>query len=156
MPDAASLLKGYRTFYGCGRGTSDRCDNSRCPGCSLNPDDLDDLEISCSRYYHAAPYVASSGQGRWKGGDVRAASRPDGPPLDWVLGTGSGDDVEIWKAPPPTINDDGPVDTLDLPSRRSFTFSSTKRMRMPRAMIARTPGGFWFTTTPELGPGMSA
>lgn len=123
-PDAASLLKGYKKFYGCARRADARCGNSRCPYCSWNPNGLDSSDIACSRYYHAAPYVASSGQGRWKGGDVKAAGRP-GPHLDWVLGTGGGDDVEIWKNPPPT-NDDGPVDASDLTIAKVIYFFKHK------------------------------
>jgi len=113
-PDALALLKGYRTYYGCdGRGAGVPCDNCRCPWCSVNPNALENVDIACSRYYHAAPYVASSGQGRWKGGDAKSASRP-GPPLDWALGAGGGDDVEIWKAPPPDADEHAQIDPSKL------------------------------------------
>ncbi|CAB1106014.1 unnamed protein product [Ectocarpus sp. CCAP 1310/34] len=58
--------------------------------------------------------VVSCSQGRLKGGDVKAAARP-GPPDDWALGQGQGDDVKIFNIPPPT-GDHGPppADQLTL------------------------------------------
>eukprot|EP00903_Cladosiphon_okamuranus_P020052 g18418.t1 len=64
-----------------GRGVGGpECGEVRCPDCWLDSSTLDE-GISCTRFKHGAPPQASSGLGRWKGGDVKASTRA-GPPDD--------------------------------------------------------------------------
>ncbi|CAB1112487.1 unnamed protein product [Ectocarpus sp. CCAP 1310/34] len=110
-PDEAALIAQYNVFFGC--GGDEQCSNLRCPSCWDEEDTLESSLLECSRHMRVAQ-VASCGQGRLKGGDVKAAARP-GPPDDWALGQGQGDDVEIFNKPQPT-GDHGPpsADQLTL------------------------------------------
>ncbi|CAB1106921.1 unnamed protein product [Ectocarpus sp. CCAP 1310/34] len=110
-PDEAALIAQYKVYYGC--GGDEQCSDIRCPFCWDEEDTLDSSLLECSRHMRVAQ-VVSCGQGRLKGGDVKAAARP-GPPDDWALGQGQADDVEIFNKPPPT-GDHGPppADQLTL------------------------------------------
>lgn len=94
-PDEETLLQAYNTFYGCGRlGGAGVFAEPRCPLCWAPPPLLNKKTVRCSRYKHGASRKASSGLGRWRGGDARAAAAPD-PLHAWALGEGAGEDVEI-------------------------------------------------------------
>lgn len=107
-PTEQTLLRGYKTFYGC--GMPDGCSNSRCPDCWVG-DGLETDSIDCSRYLRVS-MAASCGLGRLKGGDVKSAIRP-GPRDDWALGSGGGDNVELHHHPS-TMSEAGRVDSQKL------------------------------------------
>lgn len=75
-PSEHGLLKAYDTCFGCRRigGAHPTCSNVRCPRCWLNTSSLDEQEITCARFKQLAPLKASSGEGRWRGGDIRDIS----------------------------------------------------------------------------------
>lgn len=93
-PDEQTLLRAYKTYYGC--GMAGQCSSSRCPDC-WHGDALETVSIDCSRYLRV-PMVASCGLGRLKGGDVKSATQP-GPRDEWALGSGGGDNVEVHRQP---------------------------------------------------------
>lgn len=94
-PDAKALLSAYTTFYGCGGAAdSEPCTEPCCPTCWISPSQLATTRLECSRYKNGASREASSGLGRWRGGDARTAAAA-GPPDAWALGQGAGEDVEI-------------------------------------------------------------
>lgn len=93
-PDEEELLLAYSTYYGCDN-TGGGCVNSRCPNCWESTGTLQKRAVRMSRFNHTASLKSSSGLGRWKGGNARAAAKP-GPADDWVLGDGAGEDVEVW------------------------------------------------------------
>lgn len=124
-PSVSSLLEAYRTFFGCRRKADDQpyCANSRCPDCWRNPSVLEEKNIACSRFKHGAPLKASSGLGRWRGGDIR--SKPQDEYADsWAVGEGSGEDVEIWTSLPSSA--DAPVDVAKLTMGRILYFFEHK------------------------------
>ena len=55
-------------------------------------------EIHCSRIAWGVSAIESSGLGRVRGGNARAAGE-EGPEHAWALGEGAGEDVEIFKNP---------------------------------------------------------
>ena len=63
--------------------------------------------------------MATSGTGRWRGGNVRAAGAVDAP-FDWAFGAGGGDDVEIYTTP--KANRDGATCTPGLTIARILIF----------------------------------
>ena len=97
VPHVETVLESATWWYGCDRTPNNRttCEDPRCPICwegsGLNNDD-----IRCSRVKHGVPPRASSGLGRFKGGDVRSATCIGTTPRDWAVGDGSGEDVEIF------------------------------------------------------------
>ncbi|CAN0472346.1 unnamed protein product [Ectocarpus sp. 12 AP-2014] len=107
-PDEQTLLRAYQTYYGC--GMAGPCSSSRCPNC-WDGDTLQQASIDCSRYIRA-PMVASCGLGRLKGGDVKSAAQA-GPRDEWALGSGGGDNVEVYKQLPP-MPAAGRADPTDL------------------------------------------
>lgn len=120
-PRVDHLLEAYRSFFGCG-GIDEPpqpCANSRCPRCWTNPSALDSEEMACSRFKHGAPLKASSGLGRWKGGDIRGQADYEFPD-SWAVGEGGGEDVEIWTTPP--YDGDRRVDVEKLTMGRILYF----------------------------------
>ena len=115
-PDEKELLKAYKNYFGCGRktGSSVFCRNRRCPRCWSNRGKLDTRTVECSRFDHTAPKKASSGSGRWKGGNAKAAGT-SAPSMEneWDFGAYSGEDVEIHKGKPP-YRDDPTVSSLTM------------------------------------------
>lgn len=113
-PTHKSLLAAYSAAFGCGKGgggvqSADPCADDRCPQCWENPSQLKNTTIRCSRFNHFAPLVASSGLGRWKGGDARSAGATNNAGClsdAWVLGDKGGEDVEVWRTKP-LADDDG-------------------------------------------------
>ncbi|CAM9999235.1 unnamed protein product [Sphacelaria rigidula] len=106
--DAATLMKGYHTWFGCGReGREPRCDQAACPDCwAQSSGDAGGLAITRLkgwRYWRNAPRVESSGTGRWRGGDVQTAGKA-GAEHGWALGEGRGEDVEIYVTPRAAAN----------------------------------------------------
>lgn len=101
-PDEGALLAAYKKWYGCqGRGAEARCEEMACPYCWTAIGDgggLDIQFVECSRYFRGAPRVASSGTGRWIGGNVKAAGSIGGR-NSWAFGAGSGENVEIFTSP---------------------------------------------------------
>ncbi|CAB1099245.1 unnamed protein product [Ectocarpus sp. CCAP 1310/34] len=106
--DEQTLLRAYRAY--CGHSMAGPCSSSRCPDC-WDGDTLQQVSIDCSRYT-PVPMVASCGLGRLKGGDVKSAAQA-GPRDEWALGSGGGDNVEVYKqlSPMPAA---GRVDPTDL------------------------------------------
>lgn len=120
-PDREALLEAYRVAYGCGRAPGEGvCSNTRCPHCWTNPMTLDVAGITCSRFKHGASLESSSGLGRWKGGNAKAAAT--GPRDAWALGDGGGEDVEVWKTFPPQLSDSAPVSVEKLSMVRILYF----------------------------------
>lgn len=120
-PSAEVLLRAYADHHSCGAdapGSNPPCADELCPAC-WNDACTFSTALSCSRYKHGAPLKASSGLGRWKGGDVRSAG-PDGECDAWVLGDGGGEDVEVWKGSP--ASGEGPVDPQQLTLGRIIYF----------------------------------
>lgn len=108
-PDERTLKRAYSAYFSCGRSSGPMCLEMRCSTCWQNSSSLDEKEIECSRFKYGAPPRSSSGLGRWKGGDVKAAARA-GPPLGWALGEGGGEDVEFYGQQP--FDDPAPAGTL--------------------------------------------
>ncbi|CAB1107537.1 unnamed protein product [Ectocarpus sp. CCAP 1310/34] len=106
-PDEQTLLRAYRTYYGC--GMAGPCSSSRCPDC-WDGDTLQQVSIDSSRYTRV-PMVASCGLGRLKGGDVKSAAQA-GPRDEWALGSGGGDNVEVYEqlSPMPAAGRADPTD----------------------------------------------
>lgn len=107
-PHEATILRAAGVWFGCGRPHHDpgSCSETRCPRCwGGRPDKLDNSSISCSRFKHGVPPRASSGLGRFKGGDVKTATN-DGPTQrGWAVGDGQGEDVEIFLTPDARASD---------------------------------------------------
>lgn len=107
-PHEDTILGAARVWFGCGRPQDDPvvCSDPKCPRCwGGGPDKLDNSGISCSRFKHGVPPKASSGLGRFKGGDVKTATS-DGPtPRSWAVGAGQGEDVEIFTSPTARASD---------------------------------------------------
>lgn len=96
VPRGKNIQDALRVWFGCGGNAAEpACDDTRCPDCWLEGDKMG-VHISCSRFKHGAPPRASSGQGRWKGGDVQTATLEGVTPRAWALGGGMGEDVEIY------------------------------------------------------------
>ena len=75
------------------------CCDSRCPNCWYGGRDLLlHKEIHCSRIVWGVSRISSSGLGRYRGGNARAAGE-EGPVHAWALDEGAGEDVEIFKKP---------------------------------------------------------
>lgn len=98
-PDERTLLDAYGTYFSCGQSSGPMCLEERCSSCWDNPSALDKKEIECSRFKHGASPLSSSGLGRWKGGNAKAAARA-GPPLAWAVGEDGGEDVEFYTKRP--------------------------------------------------------
>ncbi|CAB1108227.1 unnamed protein product [Ectocarpus sp. CCAP 1310/34] len=124
-PDEAALIAQYKVYFRCGR--DEQCSDIRCPFCWDEEDTLDSSLLE-SRHMRVAQ-VVSCGQGRLKGGDVKAAARP-GPSDDWALGQGQGDDVEIFNKPPPT-GDHGPPPADQLTLSKIIHYSVKEETRTP-------------------------
>lgn len=115
-PDEKELRKAYQSYFGCARrrDSSTLCGDERCPRCWRNPAKLEIQSVSCSRFNHSASKKASSGTGRWKGGDARAAgSFAPSSQDEWVFGAWSGENVEVHKGKAP-YRDRPPVSTLTM------------------------------------------
>lgn len=95
VPHEKMVEHAMRLWYGCDRNADDACGEARCPDCRADGWRMDD-DIRCSRYKHGAPTRASSSLGRWKGGDVRSAASEEESPRAWAVGSGMGEDVEIY------------------------------------------------------------
>lgn len=127
-PTPSQLQKAYKTAYGCGNaGGADGtgCAEPRCPECWTHANTLTHTSIECSRFNHFAPLAASSGLGRWKGGDARSAlsgCKEEGLSDEWVFGCRGGEDVETWRTTPPVHDDHRKVDTADLTIGRIVYF----------------------------------
>ncbi|CAB1113642.1 unnamed protein product [Ectocarpus sp. CCAP 1310/34] len=124
-PSAGAILNANTLWYACGRSDGDGRD-------SLKNDD-----IICYRIKHGVPAEISSGLGRFKGGDVKAATAGGATPRHWAVGSGQGDAVEIFtnhKAKRDDLSGDGHV-TL----ARILYFFDHKGNRRP-------------DSTPDAGP----
>ena len=97
VPHVETVLESATRWYGCDRTPNNRviCEDLRCPIC-WEGSGLNNDGIRCSRFKHGAPPRASSGLGRFKGGNVRFATCTETTPRDWAVGDGSGEDVEIF------------------------------------------------------------
>ncbi|CAB1108694.1 unnamed protein product [Ectocarpus sp. CCAP 1310/34] len=126
-PDEAALIAQYKVYFGC--GGDEQCSDIRCRFCWDEEDTLDSSLLECSRHVRVAQ-VVSCGQGRLKGGDVKAATRP-GPPDDWALGQGQGDDVEIFNNHRRRATMDRHQQTKSPSARSSTSSSVTKETRTP-------------------------
>ena len=100
-PDASLLIQALCLWYGCQQqeGVENVCGDSRCPNCWYGGRDLlVHKKIHCSRIAWGMSAIQSSGLGRVRGGNARAAGE-EGPEHAWALGEGAGEDVEIFKNP---------------------------------------------------------
>ena len=96
VPNHKTLRRALKLWYGCGE---DNVPSPYCPHCwPVKHRRLKKGLIHCSRYVSGASPMATSGTGRWRGGNVRAAAAVD-LPFDWAFGAGGGDDVEIYTTP---------------------------------------------------------
>lgn len=98
-PSMAAMTAAYGLYKCKNRGpTVGPCTERRCPNCwEGRADCLEHVDISCSRFTVNVPRRSSSGTGRIRGGDARAAALTGSLKDDWALGSGGGEDVEIWK-----------------------------------------------------------
>lgn len=123
------LVKAQRVWYGCrqSEGVGDAtpsCSDARCPKCWDQPAPqagsfkyLQHLSVECSRFGHGVSRQASSGSGRFKGGNVRSATGPvvkNSAGIEivdsaggrsaknskgWALEEGEGEDIESYTTP---------------------------------------------------------
>lgn len=115
-PDEKELLKAYNQYHCCGRRTSNAvCEDKRFPRCWNNSNTLDTKTVFCSRFNQTASAKASSGTGRWKEGNARAAGSDYGTSSqdEWAFGAWSGENVEIHKGKLP-YTDDPDANTLTM------------------------------------------
>lgn len=99
VPHETSILEAARVWYRCRRRPQDpRCGKAECPRCWTVGKIVND-SIRCSRFKHGAPPRASSGMGRWKGGNARSATNTAPTPRGWAVGDGAGEDIEIYVHP---------------------------------------------------------
>ncbi|CAN0134202.1 unnamed protein product [Ectocarpus fasciculatus] len=102
-PSAETILNANSQWYACGRSDGDGrdiCSELRCSSCwEGGGQSLKNADILCYRIKHGAPAKISSGLGRFKGGDVKAATTGGETPRDWAVGSGQGDAVEIFTSP---------------------------------------------------------
>ena len=151
-PDEETLLEAYNTFYGCGRlGGADVCAEPRCPVCWATPPLLNKKTVRCSRYKHGASRKASSGLGRWRGGDARAAAA-SGPQHAWALGEGAGEYVEIHTTREPSGGYNEDPGTLTI--GRVICFFDHKGNKCPG--VATRPQTSWVLVHDYVtrGPGI--
>lgn len=120
-PTAKAVEAAYKKHFGCGKGVgvdAPPCEEPRCPQCWLDTGTLVETTMRCSRFNHFAFRVASSGTGRWKGGDARKAAATtnwEGLLDDrWVFGADGGENVEVWKTTPPTGDAESSANVDDL------------------------------------------
>lgn len=107
-PHAKTILRANSVWFSCGRSDGDPtvCSEARCPQCwEGGSASLTTNNISCSRFKHGVPPKASSGLGRFKGGDVKTATDTGPTPRDWCVGDGQGESVEIFTTPDAKRND---------------------------------------------------
>ncbi|CAM9428457.1 unnamed protein product [Hapterophycus canaliculatus] len=77
VPREETILVAAQTWYGYGRSDDDprTCTDPMCPICWEGGEEtLQNDQIACSRFEHGVSSKVSSGLGRLKGGDVRAAT----------------------------------------------------------------------------------
>ncbi|CBJ30620.1 hypothetical protein Esi_0204_0058 [Ectocarpus siliculosus] len=102
-PSAGAILNANTLWYACGRSDGDGrdvCKELRCSSCwEGGGKSLKNDEIICHRIKHGVPAKISSGLGRFKGGDVKAATAGGATPRDWAVGSGQGDAVESFTNP---------------------------------------------------------
>ena len=115
-PSAGAILRANSTWFDCGRTDADNsgvCTDPRCSACwEGGRTNLENDGISCYQIKHGVPSKVSSGMGRLKGADVKAASTAGANPRDWAVGSGQGEHVEIFtsrKAQMEDLTGDGNV-----------------------------------------------
>lgn len=160
-PTPSQLLQAYKTTYGCGNtGGADgtACAEPRCPECWTHPNTLAHTSIECSRFNHFASLAASSGLGRWKGGDARSAlsgCKEDGLSDEWVFGRKGGEDVEIWRTTPPVHDDPKKVDTGGLTiGRIVYFFEHEANDKMSGRISTPGPKTRWVLTFEYVSAGI--
>ena len=105
--------------------------------CWENSDNLTHDEIRCSRLKHGVPPRASSGLGRFKGGNVRCATSEGPYPRTWAAGNGSGEDVEIFTRP--SSRKDGASGADPVPLAKILYFFLSRRERAVGCSSAARP-----------------
>lgn len=140
VPSAETILATAQKWYGCARSDNDPCvcADLMCPTCwEGGRNSLQKGAIACSRFKHGVPPKVSSGLGRLKGGDVKAATTTGGTPRAWACGRNSGESCEAFtsrEARKEDRNGDGDVTLVKI-----LYFFDIEANRRPDSTSARGP-----------------